>query len=133
LIDRLCVGEKQRYREDAKRELQSFAMHRKDKELVDTERDKDPLLEKEERKKVKIALVMKSIGNCILKNGSIDRGLVISKIAGTMSEEELRSTKIFAYHYSTNSYSFATKAFKTVYQVSDFYSLSFFVSDSLFN
>jgi hypothetical protein len=73
-------------------------MHRKDKELVDTERDKDPLLEKEERKKVQMALVMKGIGNYILMNGSIDRGLVISKIAGTMSEEDLRSTKIFAYH-----------------------------------
>lgn len=102
-------------REDAEKHLQTFSMHTPKEEL---EKDiKDGSLEKEERMKAKKALVMKDIGNHIVKNANIDRGLLTRKLLGTMGEEELRRTNIFAYHDSTNSYSFATRALKTVYQV----------------
>lgn len=51
-----------------------------------------------------------------MKNANIDRGLLTRKLLGTMGEEELRRTNVFAYHHSSDSYSFATRALKTVYQ-----------------
>jgi hypothetical protein len=52
-----------------------------------------------------------------VKHGKIDRGLVKSMIGGTMGEEELRRSNVFAYHYSGDFYSFSTRALKTVYKV----------------
>ncbi len=101
--------------EEAKKHLEVFDIHRGKKELE--EALKDGSLEKEERKNTKKALVMKDIGDYIVKHGKIDRGLVKSMIGGTMGEEELRRANVFAYHYSTNSYSFSTRALKTVYKV----------------
>jgi hypothetical protein len=58
---------------------------------------------------------MKKIGNHIVKHGKIERGLVTRMLLGTMGEEEFRRTNVFAYHHSDASYSFSTKALKTVY------------------
>lgn len=89
-------------------------MHREKEELekeMDNEKQK-----KEERRKARKALLMKQIGDYIEKHGKIDRGLALTMLLGTMGEEELRRTNVFAYHYSNNSYSFSTRALKTVYQ-----------------
>ncbi|KAK0360286.1 hypothetical protein LTR94_027903, partial [Friedmanniomyces endolithicus] len=74
-------GKRQQLREDAKKDLVSYVMHSPKEELV-----------KEDRKKAKKAIVMKDIGNHIVKNGNIDRGLLTRKLLGTMGEEELRRT-----------------------------------------
>ncbi len=102
----IFLGKRQQLREDAKKDLVSYVMHSPKEELV-----------KEDRKKAKKAIVMKDIGNHIVKNGNIDRGLLTRKLLGTTGEEELRRTNVFAYHHSSDSYSFATPALKTVYQV----------------
>lgn len=110
------LGMKKNLHDDAVKRLESFGMHRGHDELekeMNNEKKKE-----EERRKAEKALVLKDIGNhIIVNNGTIDRGLVISKIGGTMGEEELKRTNVFAYHDSNNSYSFATRALNTVYKV----------------
>jgi hypothetical protein len=111
----IFLGKTRQLREDAKKHLQTFGMHSPKEEL---EKEMNNEKKKEDgRRKAEKALVMKDIGNHIVKNANIDRGLLTRKLLGTMGEEELRRTNIFAYHHSTNSYSFATRALKTVYQV----------------
>lgn len=111
------LEKKKQLRVEAEGKLIEFGMLRGNEELE--KQIKDASLEKEERKKAKKALVMKDIGNHIVNNGNMDRKLVSSKIGGTMGEEELRRTNVFAYHHSTISYSFATRGLKTVYQASN--------------
>lgn len=111
----LFLGKMRQLREEAEKHLQTFSMHTPKEELEKTVKDESLLIGG--RMKAKKALVMKDIGNHIVKNGNIDRGLLMRKILVTMGEEELRRTNIFAYHHLTNSYSFATRALKTVYQV----------------
>jgi hypothetical protein len=111
----ISLGKMCQLREDAKNHLQTFWMHHPDEKLKQEMKDKEK--KDEERRKAKKALVLKDIGNHVVKNGKIDRRLLIIKLSGRMKEEELRRMNIFAYHHSTNSYSFATPALKTVYQV----------------
>ena len=109
------LGKKEQLHESAEKHLQAFLMDHDSKELQ--ERENDEKQEKEEREKARKALVMKKIGDYIVKHGKIDRGLVKSMIGGTMGEEELRRSNVFAYHHSGDFYSFSTRALKTVYKV----------------
>ena len=111
----IFLGKMRQLREQAKKDLVSYGMHSPKEELekeMNNEKKKE-----DERRKAEKALVMKDIGNHIVKNGNIHRGLLTRKLLGTMGEEELRRTNIFAYHHSSDSYTFATRALKTVYQV----------------
>ncbi len=108
------LGKKGKLRDDAEKLLRSFDMHREKEEL---EKEMDNEKQKEgERRKAKQALVMKKIGDYIEKHGRIDRGLATRMLLGTMGEEELRRTNVFAYHHSGDFYSFSTRALKTVYK-----------------
>jgi hypothetical protein len=107
----ISSGKKSQLREDAEKHLEAFKMLSADEQL------KKDMEQKEGQREAKIALVLKDIGNYIMKNGKISRRLLIVKLKGIINEEELRRTNIFAYHHSTNCYSFATRALKTVYQV----------------
>ncbi len=110
----IFLGKMRQLREEAEKGLETYGMHSPKEELekeMNNEKKKE-----DERRKAEKALVMKDIGNHIVKYGKIDYGLT-SKLLGTMSEMELRRTNVFAYDDSTNSYTFATRALKTVYQV----------------
>jgi hypothetical protein len=109
------LGKKEQLHGIAEKHLQAFLMHRDSKELQEEENDEKE--EKEVRLKARKALVMKKIGDYIVKHGRIDRGLLTGMIFRAMGEEEFRRTNIFAYHYSGNFYSFSTRALKTVYKV----------------
>ena len=107
---------KRQLREKAESRLQTFCMQypgeKFEKEMKDKENNG------ESRRYATMLLAMKSIANHIMNNGGIGRGLLRRKLSYTMTEEEFRRTNVFAYHDSTNSYSFATRALKTVYQAS---------------
>jgi hypothetical protein len=107
---------KEKLRRDAKNHLTSFGMLSPDERLEEEMNDEKK--KEEERRVAEKSLKLKEIGNYILKNGNIDRISLKTMILGTMGEEELRRTNVFAYHHSTDSYSFATRALKTVYKVS---------------
>ena len=115
LISTLELEKKVELREEAKRHLKIFYMHRNNKELKQQENDAKQ--EKEERWKTRKAFVMKKVGNHIVKHEKIDHGLVKSMIGGTAGEEELRRSNVFAYHHSGDFYSFSTRALKNVYKV----------------
>lgn len=107
---------KENLREEAKNKLISFDMLSPDETLG--KKMNDEKKKEEERRKAEKSLKMKEIGSYILNNGNIDRQSLRTMILGTMGEDELRRTNVFAYHHSTDSYSFATRALKTVYKVS---------------
>jgi SMC interacting uncharacterized protein involved in chromosome segregation len=98
-------------------QLTKWEMHRGCEELIKND-VKNDLSENRFRRKAYKALVMKDIVNYIVKHGNMDLDVVVSKIGGIMTEEELKRTNVFVYHPSTLSYTFATRALKTVYQVS---------------
>lgn len=88
------LGKKEQLHGIAEKHLQAFLMDHDSKELQ--ERENDEKQKKEERLKARKALVMKKIGDYIVKHGRIDRGLLTMM----MGEEELRRSNVFAYHHS---------------------------------
>ena len=100
-------------REQARNALIQFGMHEAKDELETKTKDLSRNVKEYQK-----TLVMVDIGNDIVKYGKISRSLVHTKIRGIMTEGELRRTKIFAYHHSSSSYTFSSRALKTVFEVS---------------
>lgn len=108
------IGIKDDFRKQASVALETTRMHMP-KDKITKNVSTDP--------SVKKALVMKDIGHDILNHGMIARGEVVIKITGIMEEEEFKRSNIFAYHWAHNSYNFATRALKTMFEVCKYYSV----------
>jgi hypothetical protein len=66
---------------------------------------------------MKQAEVLIKVGDHIVKHGFIKGALARLMVSDAMSEEEMRKTDIFFYHHFDDTYTFATRALKTVFAV----------------
>jgi hypothetical protein len=61
--------------------------------------------------------VLIEVGDYIVKHGCIKGALARMMASDIMSEEELRRTNVFCHHYLSDTYTFASRALKTVFAV----------------
>jgi hypothetical protein len=68
-------------------------------------------------KEMKQAEVLIEVGDHIVKHGCIKGALARMMVSDIMSEEELQRTNVFCHHYLSDTYTFASRALKTVFAV----------------